>query len=87
MSKIVMTQALCAAGYEPLAQEGPVYVANNGNPSEYLEELRDAQCVVVRIGRVNRAEMDAAPNLRVIGRPGIGYDSIDIAAATERGIP
>jgi len=87
MSKIVMTQALCAAGYEPLAQEGPVYVANNGNPSEYLEELRDAQCVVVRIGHMNRAEMDAAPNLRVIGRPGIGYDSIDIAAATERGIP
>jgi len=68
MSKNVMTQALCAAGYEPLAQEGPVYVANNGNPSEYLEELRDAQCVVVRIGHMNRAEMDAAPNLRVAGR-------------------
>ena len=87
MSKIVMTQALCAAGYEPLAREGPVYVANNGNPSDYPEELRDAECVVVRIGHMTRAEIEAAPQLRVIGRSGIGYDSVDIAAANERGIP
>lgn len=87
MSRIVMTQALCAAGYEPLAQMGPIYVANSGNPSEYLEELQDAECVVVRIGHMNRAEIEAAPHLRVIGRSGIGYDSIDVAAASERGIP
>lgn len=87
MSKIVMTQALCTAGYEPLAKEGPVYVANNGNPSDYPEELRDAECVVVRIGHMTRAEIEAAPQLRVIGRSGIGYDSVDIAAANERGIP
>lgn len=87
MSRIVMTQALCAAGYEPLAREGAVYVANNGDPSQYLEELRDAECVVVRIGHMNRAEIEAAPRLRVIGRSGIGYDNIDIAAANERGIP
>nr|WP_326185290.1 hydroxyacid dehydrogenase [uncultured Oscillibacter sp.] len=87
MSKIVMTQALCAAGYEPLAAEGSVYVADNANPSEYLEELRDAECMIVRIGHMNRAEIEAAPRLRVIGRSGVGYDSIDIAAASERGIP
>ena len=33
MSKIIMTQPLCAAGYEPLAKEGEIYVANNGNPA------------------------------------------------------
>ena len=30
--------------------------------------------------------MDCAPRLKVIGRHGVGYDQIDIAAATERGI-
>ncbi len=30
--------------------------------------------------------MDLAPDLLVIGRPGIGLDNIDLAAATERGI-
>lgn len=87
MSRIVMTQALCAAGYDPLSKEGPIYVANSGNPSEYPEELQDAECIVVRIGHMTRAEIESAPNLRVIGRSGIGYDSIDIAAANERGIP
>lgn len=87
MSKIVMTQALCAAGYEPLSREGEIYVANSGNPSDYPEQMQDAQCIVVRIGHMNRQEIEAAPNLRVIGRSGIGYDSIDIDAANERGIP
>ena len=87
MSKIVMTQALCDAGYEPLAKEGPIYVANNGNPSEYPEEMKDAECIVVRIGHMSRAEIEAAPRLRVSGGSGIGYDGIDITAANEHGIP
>ncbi len=31
--------------------------------------------------------MDAAPNLKVIGRTGVGYETVDIPAATARGIP
>ncbi|GGL62912.1 2-hydroxyacid dehydrogenase [Wenxinia marina] len=32
------------------------------------------------------AEMDALPNLKLIANFGVGYDSIDVAAATERGV-
>ena len=46
------------------------------------------------IGIVNRSEsqvtarlMDACTMLKVIGRPGAGFDSVDVDAATERGIP
>jgi phosphoglycerate dehydrogenase-like enzyme len=31
--------------------------------------------------------IDASPHLRVIGRPGAGYDTVDVAAATRRKIP
>jgi glyoxylate reductase len=36
---------------------------------------------------VTGAMMDTAPNLRAIANMGVGYDHIDVKAATERGIP
>ena len=36
--------------------------------------------------RIDAALMDVAPGLRVISQVAVGYDNIDIAAATERGI-
>ena len=36
---------------------------------------------------ITAAVIEKAPDLRVIGRTGVGYDSVDIAAATRRRIP
>ena len=82
MSKIIMTQPLCAAGYEPLAKEGEIYVANNSNPSDYLDKLADAECIVVRIGHMNRAEMEAAPNLIISPHSAAQTREATIRAAT-----
>ncbi|MFT4007928.1 MAG: hydroxyacid dehydrogenase [Lacrimispora sp.] len=87
MKHIVMTQPLCKEGYEIMEKEGSIYVADNPNPSEYMEEIEKANCVIVRIAHMNREEIEGAANLEVIGRTGVGYDSVDIKAATERGIP
>jgi phosphoglycerate dehydrogenase-like enzyme len=35
---------------------------------------------------VDAALFDAAPRLKVVGRHGVGYDHIDVPAATERGV-
>ncbi len=46
-----------------------------------------AAAIVSSIPAVNAAFMDqAGPSLKVIARPGIGVDNIDIPAATQRGI-
>ncbi len=51
------------------------------------ERIKDADGVIVRSSTHITAElMDAAKNLRVIGRAGVGVDNIDVAAATLRGI-
>lgn len=48
--------------------------------------LEQAQAVLAG-GRIyDSAAMDRAPHLLVISRTGIGYDTVDVAAATQRGI-
>ncbi|MCC3264386.1 hypothetical protein LLE87_40140, partial [Paenibacillus polymyxa] len=42
--------------------------------------------IIVRYSKVGAAAMDAAPALRVISKHGSGPDTIDKAAAAERGI-
>ena len=54
---------------------------------ELLAAVRDVEGLVVRSGtQVTREVIEAAPQLRVIGRAGIGVDNVDVPAATARGI-
>jgi D-3-phosphoglycerate dehydrogenase / 2-oxoglutarate reductase len=45
-----------------------------------------AVAAVVGAARCDAAFMERAPNVRVISRTGIGYDAVDVEAATRRGI-
>ena len=64
-----------------------LYIANSAEPKEYLDELRKADAFIVRIGYCDREILDACPNLKVIGRTGVGYDAIDVKYASKLGIP
>ena len=57
-------------------------------PDEFQAIIGDYDGLAVRSStRVNAAAMDAAlPRLKVIGRAGIGVDTIDVPAASARGI-
>ncbi len=58
-----------------------------GNREALERNLGEAEALLVRSEtRVTEALLDAAPRLRVIGRAGAGVDTIDVAAATARGI-
>jgi D-3-phosphoglycerate dehydrogenase len=60
------------------------------DPGASAEELavkaKDAHVLVVRSTKVERAAIGAARSLGLILRAGAGYDTIDVAAASERGI-
>lgn len=74
-------------GLSLLRSAGELRMATALDPETLRREIRDAHALVVRTaGTIDAALLDAAPRLRVIGRHGVGYDQIDIDAATERGV-
>lgn len=85
--KFVMTQAVCPEGMALLKNVADVWVADNPDPNNYLEAMRNADALIVRLAQCNGNAIDSSPNLRVIGRTGVGCDTVDVKKATERGIP
>ncbi len=87
--RVVIADSLSAEGVEILtAADGleVVDVSGRGRNS-LLEVIRDARGLIVRSGtRVDAALLEAAEQLEVIGRAGVGVDNIDLEAATRRGI-
>ena len=56
------------------------------NVSEQAALLAEAEAVVAGTHKFTAEMMELSPLLRVIARTGVGYDSVDVDAASERGI-
>src|SRR3954447_1894923 len=55
--------------------------------NELLPLVTDASALVVRSEtKVTKGVIEAARNLRVVGRAGVGVDNVDVDAATQRGV-
>jgi len=57
-----------------------------GDEDGMISALRDADAVIVAASPVTRAVMSACEGLKVVVRTGVGYDVIDVPAATELGV-
>lgn len=53
---------------------------------DFINAVSDADAVIIRSDIANREVIDAAKKLKIIVRAGAGYDNIDLAAATEKGV-
>ncbi|MBM4384576.1 MAG: phosphoglycerate dehydrogenase [Deltaproteobacteria bacterium] len=89
MPKVVVSDALAEQGLTILQRASGLEVVNvpGISPGELAGVLADADGLVVRSGtKVTADVIAAAPQLKVIGRAGIGVDNVDVSAATQRGI-
>lgn len=68
------------AGYELALLE------KYADKSELLAAVGDVDALIVRSDKVTAEVIAAAKNLKIVVRAGAGYDNVDLAAATERGI-
>jgi len=90
--KIVLAEKVSPATLAVLKQEPGWNIVTADQiaklgPGGLEAELADADALVVRSAvQADAKLLESAPNLRVIGRAGVGVDNIDTAAATHRGI-
>jgi phosphoglycerate dehydrogenase-like enzyme len=57
-----------------------------GTDDDRYDGIEDASAAIAGAAVYDGPVMDRAPGLRVIARTGIGFDAVDVAAATARGI-
>ena len=53
---------------------------------EKIEAAKDADAILTMTAQITRRVMEALPKCKVIARYGIGYDTVDVDAATDNGI-
>src|SRR4051794_12256050 len=88
MSVILLTGPVEPPTEEVLKDFGEIVIAPKDDEATLCSLAKDAVGIVARGNSlITAAVIDAAPNLKVIGRSGIGFDSVDVAAASARGIP
>ena len=54
--------------------------------ADFVKAVADADAVIIRSDVADKEVIDAAKNLKVIVRAGAGYDNIDLAACTAKGV-
>jgi D-3-phosphoglycerate dehydrogenase len=86
--KILVLEGITDRGLEILRAEGwTVDVHKALPPGELAQRVPPYDALLIRSGsQVTREVLEAATSLKVIGRPGVGVDNVDLAAATRRGV-
>ncbi len=85
--QVLIVEHIHRAGEELLAQKTQLVFPQPQNIDGILAAIGDCDALVVRNTKITRPILQAAPHLIAIGRHGVGYDTIDIAAATSLGVP
>jgi D-3-phosphoglycerate dehydrogenase / 2-oxoglutarate reductase len=86
--KVLVTDPIADAGLDVLRDAGhEVETGYELEGDDLLEAVSDAHGLIVRSGtEVDEALFEAAEELVIVGRAGIGVDNIDIEAATDHGV-
>jgi len=87
--KIVVADKISERGIELLRAPGwnVVTPAKSAAADSLVAELAHAEGLIVRSAtRVTAELLEKAPDLKVVGRAGVGVDNVDVEAATRRGV-
>ncbi|MWV41765.1 phosphoglycerate dehydrogenase [Natrialba sp. INN-245] len=85
--QVLICDPIAEAGLEQLRESCAVTVRTDASSDELHQVIDQYDAMVVRSGTdVSASLIDAARNLKIVGRAGVGVDNIDIEAATDAGV-
>lgn len=91
MPDVLITRRTFPAVLDLFERAGLTYDHNAADtplsPAELVARLQDARALMPLLtDRVDAALLDAAPSLEIVANVAVGYDNVDVGAATARGI-
>ncbi len=88
MARVLVTEEIAPTGLQALRDAGhEVDVRLGLTPPELLAAVAGANALIIRSAtNVDAATLEAARDLVVVGRAGIGLDNVDVTRATELGV-
>jgi len=88
MARVLVTEEIAESGLQELRNAGhEVDIRLGLSPEELLTAVVGANALIIRSAtQVNAATLEAAKDMVVVGRAGIGLDNVDVAKATELGV-
>jgi len=88
VARVLVTEEIAASGLQELSDAGhEVDVRLGLTPEELIEAVKGAHALIIRSAtKVDAATLEAATDMVVVGRAGIGLDNVDVTKATELGV-
>jgi D-3-phosphoglycerate dehydrogenase len=84
---ILLPQDIATPGKEFLIHHGyQIRLCPDIDEDTLCREVVGCNAILARTAAITRRVLEAEPNLKVVGRHGVGYDNVDIEAATSLGI-
>ncbi len=87
MPKVLVSDPIDQVGIDILSQVAQVDVKTDLTPEQLVQVIPEYDALMIRSGtRVTADVIEAAQQLKIVGRAGVGVDNVDVPAATRRGI-
>ena len=87
--KVLMVQGLHEEGQKLLQARDDIEAITimSSDEDEIMEAAKDVHGITVRTANISRKIIENSKNLSIVSRHGVGYDSIDVNALNDCGIP
>ena len=88
--KVIVVEHIDESGIKILEESNlaeVIYYDGLKSQETYLKDLKSAHALLMRITELNGEMIRSAEHLKIISKHGVGFDNIDVPAATERKMP